>query len=167
MKRDDFIVDCGGIQLEPIMHPIEANDTFVDPTLLGNECIEAAIHEFYQEQTEHHFMGICMAIRNRMLQDGHLLFPVDIGVDEDGCQTFAFKNLVLDGQPVMVAFTSAEEKGKGPEAGSLSTFMDSVLETLLQMDEIAGLLINPWGESIFLGKEDIAMILTPGSERFV
>jgi hypothetical protein len=42
-----------------------------------------------------------------------------------------------------------------------------VLENLLQMDEFAGLLINPWGESICLGKEDIAMILTPGSERFV
>ena len=167
MKKDDFIVDCGGIQPEPTLPPIEANDTFVDPTLLGNECIEAAIHEFYQEQTEHRFMGICMAIRNRMMQDGHLLFPVDIGVDEEGCQTFAFKNLELYGQPVMVAFTSAEEKEKGPEAGGLSTFIDSVLETLLQMDEISGLLINPWGKSIFLGKEDIAMILTPGSERFV
>ena len=167
MKKDDFIVDCGGIQPEPIMPPIEANDTFVDSTLLGNECIEAAIHEFYQEQTERRFMGICMAVRNRIAQDGHLLFPVDVGVDEDGGQTFEFKNLELDGQPVMVAFTSAEEKEKGPEAGGLSTFIDSVLETLLQMDEIAGLLINPWGESICLGKEDIAMILSPGTERFI
>ena len=167
MKKDDFIVDCGGIQPEPTMPPIEANDTFIDPMLLGNACIEEAIHQFYLEQTEHRFMGICMAVRNRLAEDGHLLFPVDIGVDEDGSQTFAFKNLELDGQPVMVAFTSAEEKEKGPEAGGLSTFIDSVLETLLQMDEIAGLLINPWGESIFLGKEDIAMILAPGSERFI
>lgn len=167
MKKEDIIVNCGGIQPEPVMPPIEANDFFIDPALVGNECIEEAIHQFYREQTERRFMGICMAVRNRMAQDGHLLFPVDIGVDEDGCQTFAFKNLELDGQPVMVAFTSAEEKKKGPEAGGLSTFIDSVLETLLQMDEIAGLLINPWGESVYFGKEDIAMILTPGSERFV
>ena len=140
---------------------------FEDATLIGNDIIEKAIHEFYQEQTEHRFMGICMAVRNRIAQDGHLLFPVDMGVDEDGCQTFEFKNLELEGQPVMVAFTSVEEKEKGPQAGGLSTFIDSTLEALLQMDEIAGLLINPWGESICLGKEDIALILTPGSERFV
>ena len=140
---------------------------FQDTSLVGNDIIEKAIHEFYQEQIEHRFMGICMAVRNRIAQDGHLLFPVDMGVDEDGCQTYEFKNLELDGHPVMVAFTSIEEKEKGPQAGGLSTFIDSVLETLLQMDEIAGLLINPWGESICLGKEDIAVILTPGSERFV
>ena len=140
---------------------------FEDATLIGNDIIEKAIHEFYQEQTEHRFMGICMAVHNRIAQDGHLLFPVDMGVDEDGCQTFEFKNLELEGQPVMVAFTSVEEKEKGPQAGGLSTFIDSTLEALLQMDEIAGLLINPWGESICLGKEDIALILTPGSERFV
>ena len=140
---------------------------FEDTTLIGNDLIEKAIHEFYLEQSEHNFMGICMAVRNRIAQDGHLLFPVDMGVDEDGCQTYEFKNLELDGHPVMVAYTSIEEKEKGPQAGGLSTFIDSVLETLIQVDEIAGLLINPWGESICLGKEDIAMILTPGSERFV
>ena len=142
-------------------------DGFVDTTLVGNDIIEKAIHAFYQEQTEHRFMGICMAVRNRITQDGHLLFPVEIGVDEEGGQTFEFQNLELEEHPVMVAFTSAEEMEKGPKVGGLSTFADSVLETLLHTEEIAGLLINPWGESICLGKEDIAMILSPGSERFV
>lgn len=140
---------------------------FVDPTLNGNERIEEAIHLFYQEQTEHRFMGVCMSVRERISQDGHLLFPVEMGHDEEGCQTYQFKTLELDGQPVLVAFTSVAEKDKGPEVGGLSTFADSVLETLLQMEDIAGLLINPWGESICLGKEDIALILNPGSERFV
>ena len=167
MKNDDFIVSCGGVQPEPLMSPIEDEENFIDHTLIGNECIEEAIHQFYLEQTDYRFMGICMAIRNRIAQDGHLLFPVDIGVDEEGCQTFEFKNLELEGRPVIVAFTSVEEKEKGPEAGGLSTFIDSVLEPILQMDGIAGLLVNPWGESICLGKEEIAMILTPGSERFV
>ena len=141
-------------------------DDFVDTTLAGNERIEEAIHYFYQEQTEHRFMGICMAVRERIAHDGHLLFPVEIGQDEEGCQTYEFKTLELDGQPVIVAFTSVAEKEKGPAAAGLSTFVDSVFETLLQMDEIVGLLINPWGESICLGKEDIALILNPGSERF-
>ena len=142
-------------------------DEFVDTTLDGNERIEEAIHCFYQEQTEHRFMGVCMAVRDRIAQDGHLLFPVDIGQDEEGCQTYEFKTLDLDGHPVIVAFTSVAEKEKGPLVGGLSTCADSVFETLLQMEDIAGLLINPWGESICLGKEDIALILNPGSERFV
>ena len=108
-----------------------------------------------------------MAVRERIAQDGHLLFPVEIGQDENGCQSYEFKTLELDGHPVVVAFTNIAEKEKGPAVGGLSTFADSVLETLLQMDDIAGLLINPWGESLCLGKEDIALILNPGSERFV
>ena len=67
----------------------------------------------------------------------------------------------------MVAFTSLAEKQKGPSAGGLSNFIDSVLEPLMQMDEIGGLLLNPWGESLCLGKEDIAVILNPGVERFL
>ena len=78
MKKDDCIVDCGGIQPEPLVPSSEMSGEFVDPTLAGNECIEAAIHQFYQEQTEHRFMGICMAVRNRIAQDGHLLFDESV-----------------------------------------------------------------------------------------
>ena len=165
MKKDEYVISCGGIQPDPIEPPLE--EFFTDPTLNGNEKIEEAIHLFYQEQTEHRFMGVCMAVRERIAQDGHLLFPVEIGQDENGCQSYEFKTLELDGHPVVVAFTNIAEKEKGPAVGGLSTFADSVLETLLQMDDIAGLLINPWGESLCLGKEDIALILNPGSERFV
>ena len=142
-------------------------ETFEDPTLDGNDRIEEAIHLYYQEQTDHRFMGVCMAVRERIAHDGHLLFPVEIGQDDNGCQTYELKTLELDGHPVIVAFTSVTEKEKGPAVGGLSTFADSVFETILQLDDIAGLLINPWGESLCLGKEDIALILNPGSERFV
>lgn len=77
------------------------------------------------------------------------------------------KTLDLEIGPVLVAFTSMEEKEKAPPSGAVSQFIDSVLEPLMQMDEIQGLLLNPWGESLYLGKEDIGMILTPGSERFI
>ena len=119
------------------------DDDFVDTTLAGNERIEEAIHYFYQEQTEHRFMGICMAVRERIAHDGHLLFPVEIGQDEEGCQTYEFKTLELDGQPVIVAFTSVAEKEKGPAADC-----------------------NDTADNEHDGKEDIALILNPGSERF-
>ena len=140
---------------------------YEDVTLIGNDKIEKAIHQFYQKQTQQKLTGICLTIRERMLQDGHMIFPADITQDEDGSQVFTFKTLELEGEPVLVAFTSLKEQQKGPEVGCLSTFIDTPLETLLQTTEIAGLLINPWGESICLGKENIAMILNPGSERLI
>jgi len=140
---------------------------FEDTSLVGNEQIEEAIHRFYKEQTPERFMDVCLTLRKRITKDWHLLFPVDMGEDEDGNQVFTFKTLEVDEVPVMVAFTSLAEKQKGPPAGGLSNSIDSVLEPLMQMDEIGGLLLNPWGESLCLGKEDIAVILNPGVERFL
>jgi len=85
---------------------------FKDTALVGNEQIEEAIHRFYQEQTPERFMDVCLAIRKRIAENGHLLFPV-------------------------------------------------------HMDEIGALLLNPWGESFCLGKEDIAVILNQGVEHFL
>ena len=138
---------------------------FEDVTLDGNEIIEEAIHQFYMEQTKERFVAVCVAVKQRSAQNGHLLFPVDMGEDEEGCQTFEFKMLELEGVPVMAAFTSIAEKEKGPEAGGLSNFIDSTFEPLLQMDEIGGVLLNPWGESLCLSKEDIAWILNKDADN--
>ena len=142
-------------------------EVFADPTLAGNEQIEKAIHLFHQTPTEHALLGVCMAIRALMLADGHLVFPADIQEDGAGAQVFAFKTMDFDQTAALVAFTSYEELQKGPETPAVSQFIDSMLEQLLQVEEIGGLILNPWGESVFMGKEDIALILTPGSERFV
>ena len=140
-------------------------EEFNDVYLTGNELIEDAIHQFYQEQTQERLIAVCAAVKERIRQNGHLLFPVDMGEDEEGCQTFEFKMLELEGVPVMVAFTSIEEKEKGPAAGGLSNFIDSTFEPLLQMDEIGGVLLNPWGESLCLSKEDIAWILNKDADK--
>lgn len=155
------ITDCGGIQPEPLLCP------FTDPTLAGNEQIEELIHRFHQEQTPELFTAICLAIRKQMTNDRHFIFPADITEDEYGNTLFSFKTLDLENGPVMVGFTGPEEKKKAPPSGAVSQFIDSMLEALMQMDGISGLLLNPWGESLYLGKEDIGMILMPGSERFI
>ena len=165
--NDEFIIDCGGIQPEPLLPLPEEEYPFADPFLAGNEQIEELIHRFHQEQTPELFTAICLAIREQMVNDKHFIFPADITEDEDGNTLFSFKTLDLEIGPAMVAFTSMEEKKKAPPSGAVSQFIDSVLEPLMQMDGIMGLLLNPWGESLYLGKEDIGMILTPGSERFL
>ena len=165
--NDEFIIDCGGIQPEPLLPSPEEECPFVDSSLAGNEQIEELIHHFYQEQSPELFTAICLAIREQMVNDRHFIFPADITEDEDGNTLFSFKTLDLEIGPALVAFTSLEEKKKAPPSGAVSQFIDSVLEPLMQMDGILGLLLNPWGESLYLGKEDIGMILTPGSERFI
>ena len=140
---------------------------FRDPTLEGNEKIKEVIHLFHQDQTEELYTAACLAIRERMAQNGHFLFPADITENADGQTTFCFKTMDVNAHPLLVAFTDQEEFRKAPPSGAVSQFIDSMLENLLQQDGIAGLIINPWGERFLLGKEDIAMILMPGSERFI
>ena len=164
--HDEFITSCGGIQPEPLLPPSE-DAHFYDATLAGNERIEELIHLFYQNQTPELFTAICLAIREQMAKDRHFIFPADITEDEDGNTVFSFKTLELEIGPALVAFTSMEEKEKAPHSGAVSQFIDSVLEPLMQMDEMHGLILNPWGESLYLGKEDIGMIHAPGSERFI
>ena len=165
-SQDAFITDCGGIPQEPLLPPSE-EVPFTDPTLAGNERIEEAIRLFHRDQTPALFTAICLAIRQRMAQDGHFIFPADLSEDEDGNQLFNFKTLDLEIGPVLVAFTGMEAYQKAPPAGAVSQFIDMMLESLIQTDDIQGLLLNPWGEAVFLGKDDIRLILTPGRERFI
>lgn len=140
---------------------------FEDATLAGNERIEEVIHLFHQEQKPELLMAVCLAIRERMMQDAHLIFPADIEEDGEGNTLFSFKTLESNGMTALVAFTSQEEKRKGPESAAVSQFIDCMLEPLLQMEDIGGLVINPFGEAIFLDKEAITVILNPGIERFM
>lgn len=140
---------------------------FEDATLIGNERIEEVIHLFHQEQNSDLLMAVCLAIRERMMRDGHMIFPADIGEDEEGNTLFSFKTMESNGITALVAFTSLEEKQKGPETGAVSQFIDSMLEPLLEMEDIGGLVINPFGEAIFLDKADIAIIMNPGIERLI
>lgn len=142
--------------------------TFPDPTLLGNEIIEEAIRLYYEEQTDWRYMGILMALRSRMRENGHLIFPADVTVGEDGSQQFGLKTMDSEGgPPFIVAFTSQEEFAKAPPSGAVSNFIDTMLEAIMQAEGFGGITINPWGQSVAVGKEDIAVIVTPGSERFI
>ena len=140
---------------------------FTDPSLNGNEEIEKAIHLYHENPSAYSLIGVCMAIRCQIHKDGHMVFPADILEDADGQPVFSFKTLDTEDAVALVAFTSQEELQKGPQTAAVSQFIESMLEGLLQFDNIHGIMINPWGEPVYLGKEDIELILTPGSERFL
>lgn len=157
MKKDEYIVDCGGIQPEPLEPPVE--EVFIDPTLYGNEKIKEAIHLFHLEQSDKNYTAACLAIRERMVYEGHLIFPADVTEDEDGATNFLFKTMDINGMDFLVAFTGQEEYEKAPASGAVSQFIDSMLENVMQQEDIAGVIINPWGEHLVLCKADIAMVL--------
>ena len=141
---------------------------FEDPTLLGNEIIEEAIRLYHEDASEWRYLGILMAVRNRMQEDGHLIFPADVITDDAGNQQYGLKTIdAEEGLPMLAAFTSQAEFEKAPASGAVSNFIDSMLETVLQEESLGGIMLNPCGQSLFLGKEDIALIMTPGAERFV
>jgi hypothetical protein len=57
-------------------------------------------------------IAACLAVRQRMDQDGHFIFPADVNADDEGNQVFSFKTLDFEGAPVLVAFTSVAEREK-------------------------------------------------------
>ena len=160
MKKDEYIVDCGGIQPEPLEPPVE--EVFIDPTLYGNKKIKEAIHLFHQEQSDENYAAACFALRMCMVCDGHLVFPADVIENTDGSTDFLFKTMDINGMDFLVAFTDQEEYEKAPASGAVSQFIDSMLENVMQQEDIAGVIINPWGEHLVLCKADIALILDMG-----
>ena len=160
MKKDEYVVDCGGIQPEPLEPPVE--EVFIDPTLHGNEKIKEAIHLFHQEQSDENYAVACGAVRMCMVCDGHLIFPADVIENTDGSTDFLFKTMDINGMDFLVAFTDQEEYEKAPASGAVSQFIDSMLENVMLDENIAGVIINPWGEQLVLCREDIARILTRG-----
>ena len=138
-----------------------------DPTLKKNERITEVIHMFHQEPTERLLLAVILAVREIMQQDGHLVFPADIGADENGNLTFGFKTMEWDGCTAIVAFTDPEELKKGPQTDAVSQFMEPMLAQILDTEDMGGIVLNPWGEAMFLDRDDITVILNPGIERFL
>ena len=157
MKKDEFIIDCGGIQPDPLERPME--EIIVDPTFQVNEKIKEAIHQYHQEQTNERYDLGCFAVRDRMLCGGQLIFPAEITENEDGATKFLFKTMGFDGMNFLVAFTDREEYKKRPAPGAVSMFIDVMLENIMQQEDIAGVIINPWGEPFVLCKADIVTVL--------
>ena len=137
-------------------------DSFIDPTLYGNEKIKEAIHLFHREQSEENYNAACFALEGVMVCDGHLVFPADVIENTDGSTDFLFKTMEINGMDFLVAFTDQEEYEKAPASGAVSQFIDSMLENVMLDENIAGVIINPWGEQLVLCREDVARILTRG-----
>ena len=66
-----------------------------------------------------------------------------------------------DGQMWWIAYTSFDEELKGADniKSTFLTDIDKLLKSALQVDEISGIIINPWNKTLMLDKELIKIII--------
>ena len=131
----------------------------VDEGLQGNEKIEEAILGLQTESTQEMLAHTLTVIRRRMKEKGQVILAVEPPKGLEQIQIQAVQT--SDGQNWWTAFTSFEEELKGGDSvkSTFLTDIDKLFETVLQVEKIQGIILNPWNLTIKLDKNLIRVIL--------
>ena len=138
---------------------MDKKNEYQDEGLKGNERIEDAIFALQKEATQEQLAHTLTVIRRRMKEGGQLI----VAVEPDPAQAQMKLQTVRtpDGKIWWSAFTSFEEELKG--GGSVqSTFLTDIAQlfnSALQVNEIEGIILNPWNRTIMLDKNLINIVL--------
>ena len=134
-------------------------DSMRDEGLKGNEQIEEAILALQQEATPEMLAHALTVIRRRMKEGGQLI--VDVEPSVAGAQMNLKVVETGDGEKWWSAFTGFEEelKGGGSVQSTFLTDIDQLFHSALQVNEIEGIILNPWNRTIMLDKNLINIIL--------
>ena len=130
----------------------------VDEGLQGNEKIEEAILGLQTESTQEMLAHTLTVIRRRMKEKGQVILAVEPPKGLEQIQIQAVQT--SDGQNWWTAFTSFEEELKGGDSvkSTFLTDIDKLFETVLQVEKIQGIILNPWNRTIMLDKNLIQII---------
>ena len=133
--------------------------THTDEGLQGNEKIEQAIARLQQEATQEMLAHTLTVIRRRMHENGQFIIAVEPPKGDGQIQLQAVKT--DDGKQWWAAFTGFEEELKGGDSvkSTFLTDIEKLFESALTVDEIEGVIINPWNRTIMLNKRLISIIL--------
>ena len=131
----------------------------VDKGLQGNEKIEEAIAILQSQSTPELLAHTLTVIRRRMKEQGQLIIAVEPSPLSNEMNVQAVKT--SDGKNWWVAFTGFDEELKGGDSvkSNFLTDMDKLFQSALTVDEIEGVIINPWNRTIMLNKRLISIIL--------
>ena len=135
------------------------NDELQDEGLKGNEKIENAIASLQADASEERLAHTLTVFRRRMRENGQFIVAVEPPSGEEQIKVQAVKT--PDGKNWWMAFTSFEEELKGSNS-VMSTFLTDINKmfiSALKVDEIDGIIINPWNRTIMLDKSLISIIL--------
>ena len=155
----DSLCGYGGYELEDRKDMNHKEELNVDEGLRGNEQIEEAIAALQQEPSQEMLAHTLTCIRRRMNENGQVIIAVEPPVGDQGMQVQAVQT--DDGANWWVAFTGFEEEIKGSE-GVMSTFltdMGHLFTSALEVEEISGIILNPWNRTLMLNKKLINIIL--------
>ena len=131
----------------------------VDKGLQGNEKIEEAIAILQSQSTPELLAHTLTVIRRRMKEQGQLIIAVEPLTLSNEMNVQAVKT--SDGKNWWGAFTGFDEELKGGDSvkSTFLTDMDKLFQSALTVDEIEGVIINPWNRTIMLNKRLISIIL--------
>ena len=130
-----------------------------DEGLNGNEKIEQAVYALQQEATQEQLAHTLTVIRRRMKEHGQFVVAVEPNLGSEQMQLRTIRT--ADGASWWYAFTSFEEelKGGGSVQSTFLTDIDQLFHSALQVNEIEGIILNPWNRTIMLDKNLINIIL--------
>lgn len=133
--------------------------THTDEGLQENEKIEQAIAGLQQEATQEMLAHTLTVIRRRMHENGQFIIAVEPPKGDGQIQLQAVRT--DDGKQWWAAFTGFEEELKGGDSvkSTFLTDIEKLFESALTVDEIEGVIINPWNRTIMLNKRLISIIL--------
>lgn len=135
-----------------------------DEGLVGNEKIEEAIAALQQEPSEEMLAHTLTVIRRRMREQGQVILAVDMPQMENNAPASTMQIQAVqtaDGKAWWVAFTSFEEELRGASQVK-STFLadlEQVFRTVLPVNEVEGVILNPWNRTMMLDKQLIQIVL--------
>ena len=130
-----------------------------DEGLLGNEKIEEAIAALQQQPTQELLAHALTVVRRRMRENGQVIIAVEPNEAAGQMKLQAVKT--SDGKNWWAVFTSFDEelKGGGSVQSTFLTDIDQLFHSALQVNEIEGIILNPWNRTIMLDKNLINIIL--------
>lgn len=138
---------------------MSGNKEQIDVSLIGNDKIEEAIVNIQKEPTEENLVRALSIVRHRMNDKGQLIIAVEPPLPDGKLNLQVIKT--EDGQMWWTVYTSFDEELKGADniKSTFLTDIDKLLKSALQVDEISGIIINPWNKTLMLDKELIKIII--------
>ena len=135
------------------------NEEKTDKGLQGNEKIEDAILALQKEPSQEMLAHTLTVIRRRMKEKGQFIVAVEPPSGNSGLNVQAVQT--EDGAQWWTVFTSFEEeiKGSGSVMSTFLTDMEQLFQSALGVEEIKGIIVNPWNRTIMLDKSLINIIL--------
>lgn len=129
-----------------------------DEGLKDNEQMEQAILSLQQNPTQEMLAHALTVVRRRMQAHGQLIVAVEPLVGNQQMRLQAIQT--DDGKKWWAAFTSFDEelKGGGSVVSTFLTDMEKLFVSALSVDEIEGVIINPWNRTLMLDKNLIRII---------